>query len=168
MASRYPAARTVSPDPAGLAPRAGGKTRVHAHPTAGQGGRPRCRTGRRTSGRQTVTDLAPPGLRVSDEAVAAIRRLGRPGRFRYRDDTTGAFVTDASELARIAALTIPPASSSVSTAVFDAYQNGTLATAWSSGPSRPAGGLQADERRLLHLLEPTRSSPARRRARPPM
>src|SRR5579872_5629437 len=48
---------------------------------------------------------------VSDEA-AGITRLGKPGRFRYRD-ASGRAVRDARTLARIRKLAIPPAWKSV-------------------------------------------------------
>jgi DNA topoisomerase-1 len=41
-------------------------------------------------------------------------------------------------------------------AVFESYDNGALARAWQTGPSRPGGGLLTEERKLLHLLAPRR------------
>jgi DNA topoisomerase-1 len=41
-------------------------------------------------------------------------------------------------------------------AVVSAFEQGELITRWQDGPSRAGGGLSADERRLLHVLEPRR------------
>ena len=41
-------------------------------------------------------------------------------------------------------------------AVISAFENGELVARWQDGPSRAGGGLSADERRLLHVLEPRR------------
>lgn len=48
------------------------------------------------------------GLRYVNGAAAGIRRIGKPGRFRYVD-AKGAALRDPDELARIKALVIPPA-----------------------------------------------------------
>jgi DNA topoisomerase-1 len=45
--------------------------------------------------------------------------------------------------------------------VASAFEEGELVARWQAGPSRAGGGLSADERRLLHVLEPRR-----RRTRP--
>jgi DNA topoisomerase-1 len=54
-------------------------------------------------------------------------------------------------------------SSYIHPVVLSTFEDGRLAERWTDGPSRAAGGLNADERRLLHLLEPRRR---RRRTTP--
>jgi DNA topoisomerase-1 len=40
--------------------------------------------------------------------------------------------------------------------VFESYADGSLARRWAAGPSRPRAGLIAEERKLLHALQPPR------------
>lgn len=47
-------------------------------------------------------------------------------------------------------------SSYVAPVVFSAYEAGSLQEWWAKGPTRPAGGLDADERRLLSVLKRAR------------
>jgi DNA topoisomerase-1 len=41
-----------------------------------------------------------------------------------------------------------------------AFEAGVLQRWWTTGPNRPAGGLSADERRLLHVLARAQRSTA--------
>jgi DNA topoisomerase IB len=87
-------------------------------------------------------------------AAAGFAALPPPGTARQRQASIKAVVeTVANELRNTPAVA---RASYIHPLVFDTYENGTLHRAWESGPSRAAGGLIAEERRLLHLLAPRR------------
>jgi DNA topoisomerase I len=66
--------------------------------------RPRLPSG----GRDPISSARAAGLRYTTDTTPGIRRLGRPGRFRYRT-AAGRPIRSAAELRRIRALVIPPA-----------------------------------------------------------
>jgi DNA topoisomerase-1 len=87
-------------------------------------------------------------------AAAGFAALPPPRTARQRQASIKAVVaTVADELRNTPAVA---RASYIHPLVFDMYESGTLPKVWASGPARAGGGLIAEERRLLHLLEPRR------------
>jgi DNA topoisomerase IB len=91
-------------------------------------------------------------------AAAAFAALPRPRTDRQRQRAEKAVVeTVAKELRNTPAVA---RASYIHPLIFDAFESGALQRSWEAGPSRAAGGLIAEERRLLRVLAPRRQRAA--------
>ncbi|MGQ0616255.1 MAG: DNA topoisomerase IB [Acidimicrobiia bacterium] len=87
------------------------------------------------------------------QAGRGLAALGRPGTERECQHGIRTVVADVAR--RLGNTPAVCRASYVHPVVVDLYGAGALTERWAAGPNRPAGGLEADERRLLHVLGAT-------------